>query len=62
MGGVRIAPGSRDQMESVVLPPQPRREATCNEQLSPKLETMPEELFEDVKQAVDAYEREGDET
>ena len=49
-------------MESVVLPPQPRREATCNEQLSPKLETMPEELFEDVKQAVDAYEREGDET
>jgi prevent-host-death family protein len=27
-----------------------------------RLETMPDELFEDVKQAVDAYEREGDDT
>jgi prevent-host-death family protein len=26
-----------------------------------RLETMPDELFEDVKQAVDVYEREGDE-
>jgi prevent-host-death family protein len=27
-----------------------------------RLETMPDELFEDVKRAVDAYEREGDDT
>ena len=27
-----------------------------------RIETMPDELFEDVKQAVNAYEREGDET
>ena len=26
-----------------------------------RLETMPDEFFEDVKQAVDVYEREGDE-
>jgi len=27
-----------------------------------RLETMPDELFEEVKEAVDAYERESDET
>lgn len=27
-----------------------------------RLETMPDDLFEDFKEAVDAYEREGDET
>ena len=27
-----------------------------------RLETMPDELFEDVKRAVDAYERESDDT
>jgi prevent-host-death family protein len=27
-----------------------------------RLQTMPDELFEDVKRAVDAYEREGDDT
>ena len=27
-----------------------------------RLETMPDALYEDVKQAVDAYEREGDDT
>jgi prevent-host-death family protein len=27
-----------------------------------RLETMPDELFDDVKRAVDAYEREGDDT
>jgi len=27
-----------------------------------RIETMPDELFEDIKRAVDANEREGDET
>ena len=39
-----------------------RLTATADTRTVGRLETMPDELFEDVKRAVDAYGREGDDT
>ncbi|WP_439371382.1 type II toxin-antitoxin system Phd/YefM family antitoxin [Bradyrhizobium sp. DASA03120] len=39
-----------------------RLTARADTRMSGRLETMPDELFEDVKRAVDAYERDGDDT
>jgi prevent-host-death family protein len=39
-----------------------RLKARAETRMAGRLETMPDELFEDVKRAVDAYERDGDDT
>ena len=39
-----------------------RLKARAETRTASRLETMPDELFEDVKRAVDAYERDGDDT
>jgi prevent-host-death family protein len=39
-----------------------RLTASADTRKAGHLETMPDELFEEVKEAVDAYERESDET
>lgn len=39
-----------------------RLKARAETRMAGRLETMPDELFEGVKHAIDAYERDGDDT
>ncbi len=61
-GPVTITQHNKPRLVLLSIEDYRRLTARADTRKAGRLETMPDELFEDVKEAVSAYERESDET